>query len=165
MQIGRLLFGVQRMRQLLLQDAVALSSSRNPETPDVFGIAASTNLRFSFALPLGLRLIPLSHLLLDGGQVTRVRIRAPFDGEIISLKTTRHFNTINNVKAKVDNVKAKIQDKQERGPWSRPTLARRPVLGQLAASPTSFPLDEPLSASHDKSPPRTRSPAPTSTRA
>jgi hypothetical protein len=95
----------------------------------VFGIAASTNLRFSFPLPLGLRLIPLSHLLLDRGQVMRVRIRAPFDGEIISLKTTRHSNTINNVKAKVDNVKAKIQDKQERGPWSRLTLARRPVLG------------------------------------
>jgi hypothetical protein len=42
---------------------------------------------------------------------------------------------------------------------SRPSLARRPVFSQLAASPTSFPLEEP---SHEKSPPRTTSPAPTS---
>jgi hypothetical protein len=57
----------------------------------------------------------------------------------------------------IDNVKAKIQDKEEKRSWSRPTLARRPVFGQLAASPTSFPLEEPLgqvSASHDKSRPR-----------
>jgi hypothetical protein len=56
------------------------------------------------------------------------------------------------VKAKIDNVKAKIQDKEEKGPWSRPTLARRPVFGQLAASPTSFPPEElprKVSASHD----------------
>jgi hypothetical protein len=45
---------------------------------------------------------------------------------------------------------------------SRLPLARRPVFGQVAASPTSFPLEEPVSASHDKSPPRTTSPAPTS---
>jgi hypothetical protein len=32
----------------------------------------------------------------------------------------------------------------------------------VAASPTSFPLEELASASHDKSPPRTTSPAPTS---
>jgi hypothetical protein len=63
------------------------------------------------------------------GLLTRARIRAPFDGEITSLKTTRHSNTIYNVKAKIDNVKAKIQDKEERRPWSRPTLARRPVFG------------------------------------
>jgi hypothetical protein len=73
----------------------------------------------------------------------------------------------------------------EKRSWSRPTLARRPVFGQLAASPTSFPLEEPprqvsasheespprtrslrlarqVSASHEESPPRTRSPAPTS---
>jgi hypothetical protein len=84
------------------------------------------------------------------------------------LKTTRHSNTIDNVKAKIDNVKAKIQDKEERRPWSRPTLARRPVSCQLAASPTSSPLEGSLrqvSASHDKSPPRTTSPAPTGTRA
>jgi hypothetical protein len=42
---------------------------------------------------------------------------------------------------------------------SRPSLARRPVFSQLVASPTSFPLEEP---SHEKSPPRTTSPAPTS---
>jgi hypothetical protein len=34
------------------------------------------------------------------------------------------------------------------------TLTSRTVLGQMAASPTSFPLEEP---SHDKSPPRTTS--------
>jgi hypothetical protein len=45
---------------------------------------------------------------------------------------------------------------------SRPSLARRLVFSQLAASPTSFLLEEPFSASHDKSPPRTRSSAPTS---
>jgi hypothetical protein len=69
------------------------------------------------------------------------------------------------VKAKINNVKANIQD-EEKGPWSRPTLARRPVFGQLAASPTSSPLEGPprqVSASHDKSPPRTRSPTPTGT--
>jgi hypothetical protein len=78
-------------------------------------------------------------------------------------------NTIDNVKAKIqdkeekrsiDNVKAKIQAKVEKRSWSRPTLARRPVFGQLAASPTSFPLEEPprqVSASHEESPPRTRS--------
>jgi hypothetical protein len=68
------------------------------------------------------------------------------------------------VKAKIDNIKAKIQDKEEKISWSRPTLARRPVFGQLATSPTSFPLEEPrreVSASHEKSPPRTRSPVPT----
>jgi hypothetical protein len=80
----------------------------------------------------------------------RVRIRAPFDSEIISPKTIRRSNKIDNVKAKIDNVKAKIQD-EEKEPWSRPTLAR--------ASPTSFPLEESLrlarqvSASHDKSSP------------
>jgi hypothetical protein len=40
---------------------------------------------------------------------------------------------------------------------SRPSLARRPVFSQLAASPTSFPLEEPVSTSHEKSPPRTGS--------
>jgi hypothetical protein len=80
----------------------------------------------------------------------RALIRAPFDDKIISPKKTRHCNTIDNVKAKIDDVKAKIQE-EERRSWSRPTLARRPVFGQLAASPTSFPLEEPRL---DKSPPR-----------
>jgi hypothetical protein len=71
--------------------------------------------------------------------LTRARISTPFDDEIAFLKTTRCSNTIDNVKAKIDNVKAKIQDKEEGRPWSRPTLARRPVFGQLAASPTKFP--------------------------
>jgi hypothetical protein len=59
---------------------------------------------------------------------------------------------IDNVKAKIDNVKAKIQDKKEKGSWSRPTLVRHLVFGQLAASPTSSPLEESprqVSASHD----------------
>jgi hypothetical protein len=42
---------------------------------------------------------------------------------------------------------------------SRPSLARRLVLGRTTASPTSLPLEQP---SRDKSPPRTTSPAPTS---
>jgi hypothetical protein len=65
---------------------------------------------------------------------------------------------------------------------SRPSLERRPVFGQVAASPTCFPLEELAYASHDKPtlrttslrlarqvsisrdkfPPRTTSPAPTS---
>jgi hypothetical protein len=47
---------------------------------------------------------------------------------------------------------------------SRPSLVRRPVFDQVAASPTCFPLEEPVYASLDKSPPRTTSPAPTSAR-
>jgi hypothetical protein len=81
----------------------------------------------------------------------------PLTARLPPLKTTRHSNTIDN---KIDNVKAKIQDKEERKTWSRPTLARHPVFGQLAASPTSFPLEEPprrVSASHDESPPHTMS--------
>jgi hypothetical protein len=57
------------------------------------------------------------------------------------------------VKDKIDNVKAKIQDKEEKGSWSRPTLARRLVSCQLAASPTSSPLEgspQQVSASHEK---------------
>jgi hypothetical protein len=46
--------------------------------------------------------------------------------------------------------------------YQDPHWQRRPVLSQLAAPPTSSPLEEPVSASHDKSPPRTISPAPTS---
>jgi hypothetical protein len=100
------------------------------------------------------------------GLLTRARIRAPFDSEIISPKTTRHSDTIDNVKAKIDNIKAKIQNKEEGRPWSRPTLVRRPISSQMAASPTSSPLEGPprqVSASHDKSPPRMRSPAPAGT--
>jgi hypothetical protein len=44
--------------------------------------------------------------------MTRARIRAPFDGEIISHKT-RFSDTIDNVNAKIDNVKAKTQDEED----------------------------------------------------
>jgi hypothetical protein len=44
--------------------------------------------------------------------LTRARIRASFDGEIISLEV-KSSNTIDNVKAKIDNVKAKIQDEED----------------------------------------------------
>jgi hypothetical protein len=68
------------------------------------------------------------------------------------------------VKAKINGVKAKIQDEEDWGPWSRPTLVRRPVYDQLAASPTSSLKEgspRQVSASHEKSPPRMTSPAPT----
>jgi hypothetical protein len=44
--------------------------------------------------------------------VTRAQIRAPFGDEIISHKT-RFSDTINNVKAKIDNVKANTQDDED----------------------------------------------------
>jgi hypothetical protein len=49
------------------------------------------------------------------GLLTRARIRAPFDREIIFPKTTRQSNTIDSVKAEIDDVKAKIHDKEEKG--------------------------------------------------
>jgi hypothetical protein len=48
--------------------------------------------------------------------LTRAQIRPPLDGEIISPKTTRHSNTTDDVKANIDNVNAKIQNKEERRP-------------------------------------------------
>jgi hypothetical protein len=53
----------------------------------------------------------------------RAQIRATFDGETISHET-RFSNTIDNVKAKIDNVKAKTRDEEDRGALSRPSLAR-----------------------------------------
>jgi hypothetical protein len=44
--------------------------------------------------------------------LTRAQIRHPFDGEIISLEI-ESSNTTNNVKAKIDNVKAKIQGEED----------------------------------------------------
>jgi hypothetical protein len=35
------------------------------------------------------------------------------------------LDTIDNVKAKIDSVKAKIQDEEDKGALSRPSLARR----------------------------------------
>jgi hypothetical protein len=42
----------------------------------------------------------------------RARIRTPFDGEMISINS-RYSNTIDNVKAKIDSVKAKIQYEED----------------------------------------------------
>jgi hypothetical protein len=54
----------------------------------------------------------------------------------------------------IDNVKAKIQYKEDWGYLSRPSLARRLVFDQLEASSTSLLLGRGFS---DKSPPHTRS--------
>jgi hypothetical protein len=50
------------------------------------------------------------------GILTRARIRAPLNDKIISPKTTWWSNTIDNAKAKIANVKAKIRDKEEKEP-------------------------------------------------
>jgi hypothetical protein len=49
----------------------------------------------------------------------RAQIRAPFDGEIITLEGESSDT--------IDNVKAKIQEKKDQRPQSRPSLARRLV--------------------------------------
>jgi hypothetical protein len=54
--------------------------------------------------------------------VTRAQIRAPFYGEI-TFHRTWFYDTIDNMKAKIDNVKAKTQDEEDSGPKSRPSLA------------------------------------------
>jgi hypothetical protein len=66
---------------------------------------------FNFSRVLGgcERIAPLDDLR---WLVTRARIRAPFNGCIISHKT-RFSDTIDNVKAKIDNMKAKIQDEED----------------------------------------------------
>jgi hypothetical protein len=88
-------------------------------------------------------------------------------------KTTRHSDTIDNVNVKIDNVMAKIQDKEEGRPLSRPTIPHwqdaqspaswlhlRPVPHQRDPT-TSLSLAREVSAPHNKSPPHTTSPATT----
>jgi hypothetical protein len=107
-----------------------------------------------------------------GGCMTRARIRAPFDGKIILLKQRRNRNPRGGVSCLLASssrmVVPLLTTTSRRSPpftWcctsgkacrssSRPSLARRLALGQTAASPTSFPLEEP---SHDKYPPRATS--------
>jgi hypothetical protein len=44
--------------------------------------------------------------------MTRARIRAPFNGEINSFEV-KSFDTIDNVKVKIDSVKVKVQDEED----------------------------------------------------
>jgi hypothetical protein len=44
--------------------------------------------------------------------LTRAQTRVPFDSEIISLEV-KSSDTIDNVNANIDSVKAKIQDKED----------------------------------------------------
>jgi hypothetical protein len=65
----------------------------------------------------------------------------------------------------------RFRTRRSKDPGQRPRLARRPLFGQLAASPTSSPVEGPptslrlaweVSALHEKSPPRMTRSAPTS---
>jgi hypothetical protein len=93
------------------------------------------------------------------GLLTRAQIRAPFDDTIISHKT-RFSDTIDNVKAKIGNVKAK--DSGRGGPrtpvktLTGKTSCSRPVGSTSDQFPTRGTPSE-KSASHDNFLPHTRS--------
>jgi hypothetical protein len=118
----------------------------------------------------------IAHSLMNGVEaVTRARIRAPlrrqgyppFDGKTITLEV----ESTDSLTSSLMMVIPLLITTSRRSPpfiWrstyvvgcrssSRPSLARRPVLSQLVAPPTSFPLEEPITTLHEKSPPRTRS--------
>jgi hypothetical protein len=98
--------------------------------------------------------------------LTRVHIRVPFEGEIISHET-RFSDTIDNVKVKIDNVKSK--DSVRGGPRTpiKTLTGKTPSLrpdGSISDSsllegppPRSLRLARQLSASHEKSPSRASS--------
>jgi hypothetical protein len=97
--------------------------------------------------------------------MTRARIRAPFDGKIIPPKRQQNHHPQGRDSCQLASslrmaIPLLIATSRRRalftwscvpgkacGSSSRPSLARRPVLGRTVASPTSFPLEEPASVS------------------
>jgi hypothetical protein len=87
--------------------------------------------------------------------VTRVQIRVPFDGKMISHET-RFSDTIDNVKAKIDNVKVKIDNVKAKTRDEEEDPCQDPHW-QDVMFPTSWTSDQfPIGGTpSDKSPPRT----------